>query len=116
MLDSIVFPTFIHPYIIGISPDFFAAKNQRNTPLADSPFSFRIFKVCSVLSAKSFSSAGLHNLFRTFLSKIRSLVIISRHARVAKLVDAPDLGSGGSSMGVRVPSRAPDRNKEAAVQ
>ena len=25
-------------------------------------------------------------------------------------------GSGGSSMGVRVPSRAPDRNKEAAVQ
>ena len=39
MLDSIVFPTFILPYIIGISPDFFAAKNQRNTPLADSPFS-----------------------------------------------------------------------------
>ena len=107
MLDSIVYPAFIHPYIIGISPEFFAAKNQRNTPLADSPFSFRIFKVCSVLSAKSFSSAGLHNLFRTFLSKIRSLVIISRHARVAKLVDAPDLGSGGSSMGVRVPSRAP---------
>lgn len=35
---------------------------------------------------------------------------------MAKLVDAPDLGSGGSSMGVRVPSRAPDRNKEAAVQ
>ena len=116
MLDSIVYPAFIHPYIIGIFPGFFAAKNQRNTPLADSPFSFRIFKVCSVLSAKSFSSAGLHNLFRTFLSKIRSLVIISRHARVAKLVDAPDLGSGGSSMGVRVPSRAPDRNKEAAVQ
>ena len=115
MLDSIVFPTFIHPYIIGISPDFFAAKNQRNTPLADSPFSFRIFKVCSVLSAKSFSSAGLHNLFRTFLSKIRSLVIISRHARVAKLVDAPDLGSGGSSMGVRVPSRAPDNDNPNPV-
>ena len=71
----------------------------------------RISKVCSVLSAKSFSSAGLHNLFRTFLSKIRSLVIISRHARVAKLVDAPDLGSGGSSMGVRVPSRAPRKSK-----
>ena len=30
-----------------------------------------------------------------------------KNARVAKLADAPDLGSGGSSVGVRVPSRVP---------
>ena len=35
----------------------------------------------------------------------------SRYAGVAELADAPDLGSGGSSMGVRVPSRAPRKSK-----
>ena len=115
MLDPIVFSTFILPYIIGISPDFFAAKNQRNTPLADSPFSPSNFQsmscpLCKVIFQRWSPQSVPHILV------IRSLVIISRHARVAKLVDAPDLGSGGSSMGVRVPSRAPDRNKEAAVQ
>ena len=55
-------------------------------------------------------SETLSQIGKVFLSKFRNLVIILKHARVAKLVDAPDLGSGGSSVGVRVPSRAPDKH------
>ena len=36
----------------------------------------------------------------------RNSKVENRFARVAKLADAPDLGSGGESLGVRVPSLA----------
>ncbi len=33
-----------------------------------------------------------------------------KYADVAELADAPDLGSGGNTVGVRVPSSAPNKN------
>ena len=112
MLDPIVFSTFILPYIIGISPDFFAAKNQRNTPLADSPFSPSNFQsmscpLCKVIFQRWSPQSVPHILVKNQKSCYLSLIhILIENISLTSSGERPMLGSSRSkSFGLAIRAR-----------